>query len=127
MLAKLVNKLAWVIRLLHTLVLHEAYHVLPMLSSELVSILVFCVKAFNDHSEWFHAYLSKRIILAKTTLKLASFWRKESLTLEVIQGRIVEDFACCLFKDVNLHLGGTRSFFSSHSDLLGNWKLTNWR
>ena len=93
MLAKLVNKLARVIRLLHTLVLHEAYHVFPVLSSELVSILVFCVKAFNDHSEWFHAYLSKRIILAKTTLKLASFWRKESLTLEVIQGRIVEDFA----------------------------------
>ena len=41
MFAKLVDKLAWILRLLHTLVLHETYHVLPVLNSELVSVLVF--------------------------------------------------------------------------------------
>ena len=68
MLAKLVDKLAWIIRLLHTLVLHKAYHMLPVLNSELVSILVFCIKAFNYHSEWLHAYLPKRVVLAETAL-----------------------------------------------------------
>ena len=127
MLAKLVDKLAWIIRLLHTLVLHETYHVFPVLSSELVSIFVFCVEAFNDHGEGLHAYLPKRIILAETALKLASLWSKESLTLEVIQGRVIEDFACCLFKKIHAHLGGTRSFIPSHGNLLSYRQLANWR
>ena len=127
MLTKLVNKLAWIIRLLHALVLHKPNNVLPVLNCELMPILVFCVKPFNDHGERFHAYLPKRIILAETALKLTSLRREEPLTFEVIQGRVVKDFTCGFFKKVYAHLGGTRSFISSNGNLLGHRQLANWR